>query len=172
MEMNFYSTRERAKLLAMQTPDGDVDEGLVVDPLKMEIAFRYSEHLWSEMYCKVKVVVHALQELGRYNTCKRLHGWVWYVPRTPKNIAFDSNPDVRVEILPVAHPERLDEYLEVIWNRPRVELAEIIKIIQAVELPGLGWVTWDSPDVNHNYWALSWVAGSFHNHNIVYLNRR
>lgn len=172
MEMNFYSSRERANLIALQTPGMAVDETLAIDPLKEEVARRYPESKWNEMYCKAKVVVHALQELGRYNTSKRLQGWVWYVPRTPVKMAFETKPDDRVAIQPIAHPERLDEYLEVIWNRPRAELAEIIKLIQAVELVGLTWVIWDSPDVNHNYWALSWVAGPFHNHNIIYLNRK
>lgn len=172
MEMNFYTKRELTHLAMLKQPGMAIDPEIKIDPLKEEIAMNYPEAEWNDWYCKVKMVTYALMELARYNTCKRLQGWTWYVPRTPSQLAFETNPEEKVAIRPVIHPERLDVHLEAIWNRPRTELAEIIRIIQRVEIPGLTWVTWDSVDVNKNFWVLSWVGGPFHNHNHIYLNRR
>ncbi|EBU7220715.1 hypothetical protein DKV14_23200, partial [Salmonella enterica subsp. enterica serovar Napoli] len=76
-----------------------------------------------------------------------------------------------VYIRPVAYPERLKEYLEVIWNRPRKELVTIINLLQQIDIPGVSNLKLTSRDINQAYWELEWTEPKFENTNRIFLHR-
>ncbi|ANZ48705.1 hypothetical protein BIZ83_gp148 [Erwinia phage vB_EamM_ChrisDB] len=175
MHMSFFTKRERGFLTKCLTQGLSIAtnaqaEALTIEPIKEVIAKRYPEENWDDWYREALLVHGSLMALAEYNTCKRLDGWTWYVPRTPDRLHLADNPDEPFTIMPIAHPERLDEHLRVIWDRPRQELMMIIELLtdsgkfKAIEV--------DSPDKKHVYWRLTWTAGPFHNRNIIYLHRR
>ncbi|ANZ48430.1 hypothetical protein BIZ78_gp145 [Erwinia phage vB_EamM_Caitlin] len=175
MHMSFFTKRERgflSKCLAQGLPIAKTAaaEQLTIEPIKEVIAKRYPEENWDEWYRDALLVHGSLMALAEYNSCKRLDGWTWYVPRTPDRIHFANNPNEPVLIMPIAHPERLDEHLRVIWDRPRQELMMLIELL--MDSGKLTTIEVDSPDKKHVYWRLSWIAGPFHNRNIMYLHRR
>lgn len=175
MHVSFFTKRERGFLTKCLTqglniPRHAIVESIMVEPIKEMIAKRYPEESWDDWYRNALLVHGSLMALAEYNTCKRLEGWVWGVPRTPDNLYFATNPNTPVPILTVAHPERLDEHLRVIWDRPRQELMMIIELL--TDSGKLKDIEVDSPDKKHIYWRLSWRGGRFHNRNVIYLHRR
>lgn len=177
MEMQFFTNRDVSIINSWLMIKSPPTPPTGVEELKAVIAASFPEAEWNDWYCKTRTVMHAMKELSDYNTCKRMQGWIWDVPRTPEKLSFTATPDEQVNIVRVIHPARYDEYLETIWNRPRPELTAIVDIIKKLTVTGglyvggLKNVQCESVDVNHNYWELSWVGGKFHNRNIVYLRR-
>lgn len=175
MHMSFFTKRERGFLVncvdkGHSIPKTAGDHALTIEPIKALIATRFPEDEWDDWYRNALLVYGSLVALAEYNTCKRLEGWLWDVPRTPNRIHFAADPNNPVQIIPITHPERMNEHLQVIWDRPRQELLAIIELLQVSGK--LESVSVDSPDKKHVYWRLSWRGGKFHNRNIMYLHRR
>ncbi|QVW28647.1 hypothetical protein pEaSNUABM8_00150 [Erwinia phage pEa_SNUABM_8] len=174
MQMSFFTKRERAFLSKCTTIGLNIkrtaaDEQLTIEPIKAYIASNFPEKEWDDVYRLAFTVHHALITLAEYNTCKRLDGWTWFVPRTPDHFHMAGVTEP-VFVKPIAHPERLDESLEMLWDRPRQELMKAVNILrESGKFPD---VQMQTPDRKSMYWRLSWYAGEFHNRNVIYLNRR
>lgn len=170
MQLNMFTKRERAFMKSTVLGSPPSDPSINIDPLKMAVAQRFPEDEWDTRYAQALSVSNAMSVLADYNTCKRLEGWTWEVPGTPTKMFPETDPTNPVNICTVAHPRYLDEYLRVIWDRPREELRVIIDIIQSIGK--FRFVEWVSPDKNHLFWRLSWVAGPHQNRNVMYLVRK
>ncbi|MCU6405722.1 hypothetical protein KW817_22370, partial [Enterobacter quasiroggenkampii] len=132
INMNLYTKRER-QILANQ-PGVTTIDGKPIDPLKVVVAHNCFEKDWDIMYFRCRSVANALTQLSNYHPGPVLKDWVWLVPKTPSAIEYPSG---LVYIRPVAYPERLKEYLEVIWDRPRKELVMIIQLLQMCDIPNV-----------------------------------
>lgn len=166
INMNLYTKRER-QILANQ-PGVTTIDGKPIDKLKVLVARNCFEKDWDIMYFRCCSVANALTQLSNYHPGPLLKDWVWLVPKTPSAIEY---PAGLVYIRPVAYPERLKEYLEVIWNRPRKELMTIINLLQQIDIPGVLNLKLTSRDVNQAYWELEWTEPKFENSNRIFLHR-
>lgn len=170
MQLNMFTKRERAFMKSVQLGSPPTDDSINLDPMKLAVAQRFPEDDWDTWYARILSVKNAMIILADYNTCKRLEGWVWETPGTPTKLFPETAPDDPIKIATVAHPKHLDDFLRIIWDRPREELRTIIDVIQLLGI--FRSVEWVSPDKNHLFWRLSWVAGPHQNRNIVYLVRK
>ncbi|ANZ48156.1 hypothetical protein ASESINO_143 [Erwinia phage vB_EamM_Asesino] len=167
VNMNLYTKRERQALIAGQ---GIHSPDLNIDPMKAKVAELFPEDEWDIWYFRCRSVANALAQLSAYHPCDRNEDWVWRVPRTPTNVMYNGGENL-IPVRPVANPPRLNEFLEVIWDRPREELRAIVNVLKVLELEGVKNLRMESRDDKNTYWELTWSEPKYNNTNVIFLHR-
>lgn len=167
--MNLFTGRELAAMRnIVQTGNTEFSAG--IEEMKIRVAKAFPEPLWSQRYFQAIVIRNALTELGAYNTCEIAGDWVWYVPGTPRYV-IPAEGGKPIDIRPIAYPERYNEYLEAIVNRPISELATIVKFLAATEDSGFLYPLLTCTDSDRRYWKLTWREPKFWNLNVIYIRK-
>ncbi|AFQ96591.1 hypothetical protein G173_gp046 [Erwinia phage phiEaH2] len=167
INMNFFTKRERQVL---ESGAAAVSPDLNIDPLKAKVAEMFPVGEWDIWYFRCRSVANALTQLSNYHPSARVEDWIWRVPRTPTSVMYEGG-EKQVYIKPVANPPRLNEFLEVIWDRPREELRAIVNVLSALQIDGVMGLRMESRDDKKSYWELSWTEPKFENVNLIFLHR-
>lgn len=167
INMNFYTKRERQ---ALESGPTAISPDLNIDPLKAKVAEMFPKDEWDIWFFRCRSVANALAQLSAYHPAVRTTDWVWRVPRTPTSITYEQGKEP-LPIKPVATPQRLNEFLEVIWDRPRDELRAIVNVLKVVGVDGVKNLRMESRDEKKSFWELTWTEPRFENTNIVFLHR-